>query len=853
MSSFNLADLIVGDNEKNKVKPIMMKKKSKKSFTHGINIIFTNGVYKGYHGTVVDFYPASVVLMMDSEAYIESEKYGPIVSPGSRLMTDVGDSVVEQVIPSISGKYVPIQLFKKQNESQIRIGIVIFDENIIMRSLMKVGKSIEDISRIMEDKNNMFVSELVLSSSLSMSDLNINDNVDVLIEKLTKMQIKNEKPSILEELSEEIKVNESILNMIKKIENKDDVDVRVIFKKDIIGPQYYINVSDNLGDVKIYNPNKDQYLVSYKKMLPLNPGMVAIEKDSYGKEFGIVKKGPYVGQRLEVVTHKEAGLAIILSSNGNRITSHVVRKGDMVDELNNPVFEERMIYPSDVFYIDLLLLNDNYAQVNKIIDDDLMNITEMDANRKFIKRDISFSEIKELQPGFKIGKESKLKVEIPEIYDVELDDIEEYDDEGDESKEIDYVMSPVEGEEGEGEQKMSFKDIERTEVVRKELTRAEQSMKDEFLNILRLLKVGEDNIDVYKMIDMTNDLLKLIKTKLKEIDYKTDIMVTSNIKFILVCIVLYELIRVTGFDKSLDDVLKMLFPSYFTIRDIQANRMNDNIFLMEWSSYTSKEKIDESIKKIKKYMKEKDYIKIIKELILSADNVLQGLLGLRINIIKRDIVSMEDLIPLGVNPVTGKKYSEERAEQTLERSRKGFMRFRDQIVTVDDLINDKPLPIKEVEIIWSSINMPIIRKFENEIQRKADAQIELRDDYIYIKDNLLRVPFALRDDNIRPSVKKAFTLMYKKLLDAIVKQNKKIETGKKRKREEDEQVKLNRESFYTKDFNDEEEDNFEPKHTGSYLKEQGRREMMKQLTKSMRATNINAAIMKKKSKEDKSE
>ena len=853
MSSFNLADLIVGDNEKNKVKPIMMKKKSKKSFTHGINIIFTNGVYKGYHGTVVDFYPASVVLMMDSEAYIESEKYGPIVSPGSRLMTDVGDSVVEQVIPSISGKYVPIQLFKKQNESQIRIGIVIFDENIIMRSLMKVGKSIEDISRIMEDKNNMFVSELVLSSSLSMSDLNINDNVDVLIEKLTKMQIKNEKPSILEELSEEIKVNESILNMIKKIENKDDVDVRVIFKKDIIGPQYYINVSDNLGDVKIYNPNKDQYLVSYKKMLPLNPGMVAIEKDSYGKEFGIVKKGPYVGQRLEVVTHKEAGLAIILSSNGNRITSHVVRKGDMVDELNNPVFEERMIYPSDVFYIDLLLLNDNYAQVNKIIDDDLMNITEMDANRKFIKRDISFSEIKELQPGFKIGKESKLKVEIPEIYDVELDDIEEYDDEGDESKEIDYVMSPVEGEEGEGEQKMSFKDIERTEVVRKELTRAEQSMKDEFLNILRLLKVGEDNIDVYKMIDMTNDLLKLIKTKLKEIDYKTDIMVTSNIKFILVCIVLYELIRVTGFDKSLDDVLKMLFPSYFTIRDIQANRMNDNIFLMEWSSYTSKEKIDESIKKIKKYMKEKDYIKIIKELILSADNVLQGLLGLRINIIKRDIVSMEDLIPLGVNPVTGKKYSEERAEQTLERSRKGFMRFRDQIVTVDDLINDKPLPIKEVEIIWSSINMPIIRKFENEIQRKADAQIELRDDYIYIKDNLLRVPFALRDDNIRPSVKKAFTLMYKKLLDAIVKQNKKIETGKKRKREEDEQVKLNRELFYTKDFNDEEEDNFEPKHTGSYLKEQGRREMMKQLTKSMRATNINAAIMKKKSKEDKSE
>jgi hypothetical protein len=848
MSSFNLADLIVGDKEKYKVNPII-KKKSKKGFTHGINVIFTNGVYKGYHGTVVDFYPASVVLMMDSKAYIESEKYGPIVSSGSHLMTDVGDSVVEQVILGVSGKYVPIRLFKRQNESQVRVGVVISDENIIMRSLMRVGKSIDEISRIMEDKNNMFMSEIVLSSSLSMSDLNINDDVDVLVEKLTSMQIKNEKPSILDELSEEIKVNESILNMIKKIEKKDDVDVMVIFKKDIVGPQYYINVSDNLGDIKIYNPNKNQYLVSYKRMLPLNPNMVSIEKEG-DKEFGVIKYGPYAGQRLEVAMNKEAGLAIILSSNGKRITSHVVKTA-RVDELNNPVFKERMIYPSDVFYIDILLNNNNYAQVNKIIDDNVMNITEMDENKKYKKRDISFNEIKELQPGFKIGG-SKLRVEIPESEYVD-EEVSDKDEDEDESKEIDYSMSPIEGEEGEGEQKLSFKDIERTEVVRKELTRAEQSMKDEFLNILRLLKVGEDNIDIYKMIDMTNGLLKLIKTKLKEIDYKTDIMVTSNIKFILVCVVLYELIRVTGFEKSLDDVLKMLFPSYFTIRDIQVNRMNDNIFLMEWSSYTNKEKINESIKKIKKYMKERDYIQIIKELILSADSVLQGLLGLRINIVKRDIVSIEDLIPLGVNPVTGKKYSEERSEQILEKSREGFMKFREQIVTVDDLINDKPLPIKEVEIIWSSINKPVIKKFEDEIQRKADSQNELRDDYLYIRDNLVRAPFALRDDDIRPSVKKAFTLMYKKLLEAIVKQTKKIEIGKKRKREEDEQVRLNRELFYTKDFNEEEEDNFEPKHTGSYLKEQGRREMQKQLTKSMRATNINAAIMKKKSKEDKSE
>lgn len=847
MSSLNLADLIMGDKSvkvKDKIKPI-----TKKNFTHGINVIFTNGVYKGYHGTVVDFYPASIILTMDSKAYVESDKYGPIVSPGTRLMTDVGESVVEQVISSVSGKYVPIQLFKKQNENQVRVGVVISDENIIMRSLMSAGKNNEEINKIMENKNNMFISELVLSSSLSMSELNINDDVDVLAEKLTSMQIKNEKPNILDELSEEVKVNESLLNKIQKIQNKEDVEIRVIFKKEIIGPQYYLNISDSLGDIKMYNPNKNQYLVSYKKMLPFNPKMISIENDINNKEFAIVKYGPYKGKRLEVMSHKEASLAIILSSNGNRITSHVVRKGDMVDELNNPVFEERAIYPSDVFYIDLLLNNNNYAQVNKIIEDDVINITEMDASRKYIKRDIPLSEVKELQPGFRFGK-SELKVSIPEteISDAELDDIEVEDEVDSESQEVDYAMSPVEGE--EGEQKISFKDIERTEVESRELTRVEQGIKNEILNILKLLKVSEDNLDIYKMIDMMNSLLELIKNKLKDINYKTDLMVTSNIKFILVCVVLYELIRMTGFDKSLDDVLGMLFPSYFTIRDIQANRMNDNIFLMQWSEYSNKEKIDESVKIIKKYMKERDYIKIIKELMLRADDVLQGLLRLRININKRDIVPMEDLIPLGVNPITGKKYSEERAEKILEKSREGFMKFREQIVTVDDLINDRPLPSKEVEIIWSSINMPIIRKFEQEIQRKADTQLELRDDYLYIKDNLLRAPFALRDDSMRSSVKKAFNLMYKKLLNAIVKQAEKIEIGKKRKREEEEQVKLNRELFYTKDFNEEEENNFEPKHTGSYLKEQNKREMQKQLTKAMRSTNINASIMKKKSKNE---
>lgn len=917
MSSFNLASLIAGTSGtpmvakpaqvKTSVKPSGDGEAKKKSFTHGANVIFTHGTYKGYHGFVSDFFPASLSLMTSGRAFIEAQKYGPIVQPGSRLITDVGNSVVEQVIPSIGGEYVPIQLFKNRDDNQLRVGRVVANDNMILRSLMSQGKSMQEIQMMMDNPNNNFIIELSLfDSSLisNLSGLNIGGNeTDVLADQLTKMQINSETPAPLEQLSQEVKTNSSLLDKIVHPEYfGDELQVKVVFKRDLVGPQYYLNVSDNLGDIKIYNPTKTHYLVSYTRSVIFNPNMVTIEKaplqpgetafqikhekftvgtkkevkmtkqlanaeQSQFRYFGVVKSGPYRGQRLEVVDYSPAHLSVTLSTNGRRISSHVVRKRTkdgsyIIDEFNSPVFETSLISPSDVFYLDLVLKNGNYVQVNKILPNGNMAVTEKDSNtRNYVQREISQDEIKELQPGFKFSDKEKVTVQ-EELFiqgpsqEEETSEFQQtYDEEESDSQEVDYATSPIDDIEVEEEQpqKASFKDTQRTNIEQRELTKQEKSIKDEIQSILKMLKVHDESIDVYGTMDNVINIVKMITRKLKTINFTGDLTVTSNLKFIIVCIILYDLIK-TGFDKNMNTVISMLFPSYFTIKDIQAQSMNENIFLMKWDDNLTQERIDESIAKIRDYRQsESNYPKIIKELITNADIVLQGILGLHVNIMERAQVNLQDLIPVGINPITGRRFKDEALERDLQRGREASVRLRSSMVTVEDLLNDRELPEQEIVITWGKINEPIIQKFKQEVQKKADTQVSLKQDYTYIKNNLHRAPFALRDDIMKPSVRKAFEGIYKTLLATIIKQNLKAEKSKKRQREEDEQVRLNRARISSEKPINEDDEDFEQQNTKSYLKEQQKRETKRALDKAGRAANRNAYMMKKQRTSDKPE
>ena len=908
--SFNLASLIAGTPSISKpqvsksrdVKP-SGKVQKKKSFTHGVNVIFTNGTYKGYHASVTDFFPASINLMTSGRAYIQADKYGPIVKPGSSLITEVGDSLVEQVIPPTSGEYAPIQLYKTRTDNQIRIGRVITNQNFIMRSLMKQGKDITEIQMMMDNSNNHFLTELSLfDTSLisNMTSLNLaGDEADILADKLTKMQINDETPIPLEQLSQEVKTNHSLLDKISHPEYFEyEIEVKVVFKRDLVGPQYYLNVSNNLGDIKIYNPNKATYLVSYKNYVEFRLNAVEIEKeplaegenafqvtdekeDTFEKKkevkiqsqetgqrfryFGVVKSGPYTGQRLEVINYTPAHLEVILSSNGKKIASHVVRKisedgsSYIIDEYNNPVFESSMILPSHVFYMDLLLKNRNYAQVNKVLQNDSIMVLEKDnKTHTFKQSEITQNDIMELQPGFKF-KEKEVTEKVTPVtleYQEYLQGLEQgedkeqqvYDDEQeDESQEVDYAAySPVEDTE---QPKASFKDTQRVTLVERKLTEEEKSLKTNISNILKALKMHDESIDVYTMVDNIKSLIKIIQNKLRKINYTYDLSTTNDVKFIYVCLILYELIK-TGFSKNINEVVSLLFPQYFSLKDIKADAMNESIFFKQWSDDLSQESINESVNKIREYrLNENDYPKIITEILINADKIIQGILNLHINIIDRSPVKFEDLIPLGVNPLTGRRYKEEQEQAQIAKSRQSSINIKSQMVTVDDLVNNKPLPSNEVPIIWSQINIPIIEKFKQEVQKKANNQGEnLKQDYLYIRDNIARAPFAIRDDPMKAPVRKAFEGIYKTLVATIIKQNLSLEKGKKRVREEQEQVRTKREEILAKrpkQDEDEEDEDIEPQHTRGYLKEQQKRETERVITRATKSANRNAYMMKK--------
>jgi hypothetical protein len=294
----------------------------------------------------------------------------------------------------------------------------------------------------------------------------------------------------------------------------------------------------------------------------------------------------------------------------------------------------------------------------------------------------------------------------------------------------------------------------------------------------------------------------------------------------------------------------MLFPSYFTIKDIQAQSMNENIFLMKWDDSLSQSKIDETVEKIREYRQsESNYPKIIKEIMINADIVLQSILGLNVNIMDRSPIQLDNLIPVGINLATGRRLKEEAEEQALTRGREASIRLRSEFVTIDDLLNNKPLPAIEIKIIWTNIYQPILEKFQTEVQKKADNQGDLRADYLYIKNNLFRAPFAIRDDPMKASVRKAFEGIYKTLLSTIIKQNLKMEKGKKRQRDEQETIRVNRSKLYSAQLEDEDED-IQPQHTKAYLREQTKRDTQRSLMKATRSANRTAYMMKKQRKEE---
>lgn len=851
MSSFNLAALI-----SKKSVPIVKDQSVKKTFTHGINVIFIDGIYKGYHGIVNDFFPATYDLEMVGEAYIDVT--GPIEPVGSVIYTKYGESLIKKIIKNDDGTLQKI------------IKLVVYNDN----GKIKVGVVLDEIN------NNVTIFEIQIENiqdtqdvSEKLKGMSIGDNTGDLVLKLNDMNISMNVKTILKKLEQKLERDGLLVNKLSNIKKGDsDQNEKVIYKKDIVGIPYFMNLSflkkenKDFDDIfKQYDSNKYQYYISYNQKIRMKADNLIIQKDRVHAK---IKSGNFKEQVLKIKSYNKARLSVILATNGKKIENHAAQ---VVDNDGNPVlkfekiqFKLRPIYQSDVFYLDLTLKNGNKAQLVKIIDETNLSIVEKVANN-FVEKKIMYADIEAYEPGFSFStqnqqnqkddtpedmpEDTSAEIQLEQVYDEDPDEKEQdYNDDKNEENGVNIELNDL--DEVEDNFKVSFKDTERSSYEQVNLTSMQARYKKEVLNILKRLNINEDTIDVLNTINTVESIISVIVPQVKkEIGYNNDFNVTSNLKFVIICIVMYELAQANssyspGFDKVIDRLFPTKGTSYLTIKDISASNMNDIIFLKEWNKLDNK-MIKESIDKIKLAKEKEDYKTIFKIILINTDIVLQNILHTNIDINNKFYVKDEDLVPLGVNKLTGLRYKDEKVV-SLKNAYKQFG------IHVKDILGNK-IPEKEVPIIWGN-EQKILDKYKMALQDKFDNSNKDADytSYIYIKDNLHRAPFALRD--IMPiHARKYFESTYRNLLGTIVEWRLKLERKKRKLENNNNTITENRKNIkrQTVDSDSEDESSFDvAKNTASYEKKRKLMDMEKSLKKASVASN-KAFYQAKNKKENK--
>jgi hypothetical protein len=677
-------------------------KTSKKSFIHGINVIFKTGTYKGYHGIVSDFYPATYELTMLDSKYVEAEKYGNIKKIGEKFLSECGDSTIIKIIPRTSDTTVRIVIYRVPLSNELRLGLVLLDkQQFISEQLKKQGLSNNDINNVFQNRNNVFIVPLSLEDNslvMNMNALNIGNATisDTLADQLNNMHISDASVAapiqLMERFKEELGQSQTILRNIMYPERNTDINIEPVLNANIIGPMYYVNVSTQLGEFTEYNPNKIQYFIKCKRHLKFKPSMLRIDQSD--KRYAYVRRGPFSNKKLKIRAYHEAHLKITLATNGRQLESHVIQK---LDKSGNPILNEHgiqqykvsPIYPSHLFYFDLHLKNGRDAQVVKILDDTIKIIEKGEESNVFIEHQITYDDVESEHPGFRIitGDESNesrqfIPYFVSESSEDTIEEVREvHDYEEDEEREVDYGEEQGEEEEGElytespREQQFttSFKDSERMSSEEVVLSREQNNLKTQIERILRLLNINKNSIDIYAAVNA----IQVIINKITERNNTRNIVVTSDAKYIILLVVLYYLVKNNISIPSINIIISKLYGSYFNENDIKRDELNNTIFLKTWQNELTDQELSETTNSIRTLLQSKprtDRLKlernlnIINIILLIADKIIQRINNTNYNI-SSNIKLDETLIP--VHAIINKRRMEQdESEESISKKAK---------------------------------------------------------------------------------------------------------------------------------------------------------------------------------------
>lgn len=538
-------------------------------------------------------------------------------------------------------------------------------------------------------------------------------------------------------------------------------------------PLNYINRTNELTNFEKRIKNRED--IKLNELIRLGE-LREFPDNFYPTEINIVR-GPFRNQTRPFVKFHPAYLT--LSIDNTFIYKHVVP----IRRDNNEILmrNDSRIFDSDVFYQDIFLQSigeqriEQYVQIKKI-------------NQQNNKRLHVFTQAQEqqqpqgeyiihiyndafiLNTGTVLIKEQEQVQEEPEQSPVQeqmrqemqqeleaaIDDEEEMEEGEVDYGEVNDARDVIQDDEQPFQQ--TFRDLERTQVQTRELTQEERVIETEIQNVLNALNRNPD-FNVYNDIDTINNLLNtLARLNLGNEGplQNVNLRITSNIKYITVCIVLYELLQ-SQTPLNITNAVDLLVNSYFKNADFQPNALNQNIFINEgnWNNILRRERIRPLQEQVQRTNDNRVKLRII---LTNADSIIQSLLRTNLNIHEEIPTFTPELIAVSINPITGKRYRVEREEEALRRVRAPRQL---NILSVQNLINRNE-PENELPIVWNTRYTTILNNFILNTQTRFSDNRNQQRAFEIIKPFFTKGPYGV--NYIDQRLHKFYMTLYRELL-----------------------------------------------------------------------------------------
>lgn len=698
------------DVEKNKKirKNLQNVQKTKKyKFIHGSNVIMTSGQYKGYNGFVYEYFPSMASVSMDDEMYVWAAQYGE-KKIGDEIMTSCGSGVIVSKISELLNVCI--------GEMDIRLPRFCFARYVTFmdNNILKIAQ----LLKIHDDKYEMVVMKFDYSKMFDAQDLS----------KMVSDSFKTGEFSY----GEKVMVLASNCGyefyfVCKHSESKAEQD-------------YY----GRYGKLSLEIP--EQYLVSIKRIVTVNKSMIS----SQGKRVK-VERGLYKNKEGDLVNIESAYLNVEIEAlNNKKITNHYAR-------LPNGNFEIRKIFTSDVFFIDLELMNGNYFQVEECYDTYYVGF-ERSKSGGGEKKTISKVDVNTIMPGFTITdrelvcsfeKQTEEKFILDTIENQENQENQEVDEEVVETDNMDYENGFDENEKvaeqfenTEGQMKETFRDMERSGFVQRSLSKDEK----EYMKMIE--KCGSaigDVPDSYVVLDKIIDAVKMMRSELEKISVVD--WASSDVKYIVACLVSYEIMK-TGYPMTIYEfrkyVQKLYDMNYLNKSSIANSGFVRCENLQTGSSWKVIEMTSDEKNEFKRLYKNKKYDNLVKDVMERCHKILGVWFG----------------------PVT---FSKENADLELfkvSESKHTAKAYPKYFLTTTDILNN--VTSKDAnKILWGPNSQKLVNTWKESLVKKLENENNktVKCIYEFVKENIENAPFIL--PTLEKSEDKLDKLKYKELKRAF--------------------------------------------------------------------------------------